>query len=84
MYQLSIQAACGLSWPQDRMIIQVLDDSTDQTTRVEELVLELSVFGGVVGGWVKVKVGRDCLQCVMAREGFLSVCVCVWSRSWCK
>ncbi|KAG0613781.1 hypothetical protein M758_6G129900 [Ceratodon purpureus] len=33
VYQLSIQAACGLSWPADRIIIQVLDDSTDQTTR---------------------------------------------------
>uniref|UniRef100_A0A7N0RHD9 glucomannan 4-beta-mannosyltransferase n=1 Tax=Kalanchoe fedtschenkoi TaxID=63787 RepID=A0A7N0RHD9_KALFE len=29
VYQLSIGAACGLSWPADRIIIQVLDDSTD-------------------------------------------------------
>ncbi|KAI3973173.1 hypothetical protein MKX01_020908 [Papaver californicum] len=29
VYQLSIRAACGLSWPVDRIIIQVLDDSTD-------------------------------------------------------
>ncbi|XP_055807768.1 glucomannan 4-beta-mannosyltransferase 9 [Solanum dulcamara] len=29
VYQLSIGAACGLSWPCDRIIIQVLDDSTD-------------------------------------------------------
>ncbi|KAJ0973464.1 hypothetical protein J5N97_021423 [Dioscorea zingiberensis] len=29
VYQLSIGAACGLSWPSDRVIIQVLDDSTD-------------------------------------------------------
>ncbi|CAJ1976660.1 unnamed protein product [Sphenostylis stenocarpa] len=29
VYQLSIGAACGLSWPSDRIIIQVLDDSTD-------------------------------------------------------
>jgi beta-mannan synthase len=34
VYQLSIQAACGLSWPADRVIIQVLDDSTDPTTKV--------------------------------------------------
>ncbi|MBA0692404.1 hypothetical protein Goari_009970 [Gossypium aridum] len=27
--ELSIGAACGLSWPADRVIIQVLDDSTD-------------------------------------------------------
>ncbi|OVA04636.1 hypothetical protein BVC80_1711g23 [Macleaya cordata] len=29
VYQLSIGAACDLSWPSDRIIIQVLDDSTD-------------------------------------------------------
>ncbi|KAI3904125.1 hypothetical protein MKW98_021711 [Papaver atlanticum] len=29
VYKLSIGAACGLSWPSDRVIIQVLDDSTD-------------------------------------------------------
>ncbi|XP_048504113.1 glucomannan 4-beta-mannosyltransferase 9 isoform X2 [Beta vulgaris subsp. vulgaris] len=36
VYQLSIGAACGLSWPSDRIIIQVLDDSTDST--IKELV----------------------------------------------
>ncbi|WOK93564.1 hypothetical protein Cni_G02264 [Canna indica] len=29
VYKLSIGAACGLSWPLDRLIIQVLGDSTD-------------------------------------------------------
>ncbi|KAJ3679672.1 hypothetical protein LUZ60_017683 [Juncus effusus] len=29
VYKLSIDAACGLSWPSDRLIIQVLDDSTE-------------------------------------------------------
>ncbi|XP_026427433.1 glucomannan 4-beta-mannosyltransferase 9-like isoform X1 [Papaver somniferum] len=29
VYKMSIGAACGLSWPPDRIIIQVLDDSTD-------------------------------------------------------
>uniref|UniRef100_A0A7C9EPZ6 glucomannan 4-beta-mannosyltransferase n=1 Tax=Opuntia streptacantha TaxID=393608 RepID=A0A7C9EPZ6_OPUST len=29
VYQLSIGAACGLSWPSDRIIVQILDDSTD-------------------------------------------------------
>ncbi|GAB2276851.1 Glucomannan 4-beta-mannosyltransferase 9 [Dionaea muscipula] len=29
VYQLSIGAACGLSWPSDKIIVQVLDDSTD-------------------------------------------------------
>ncbi|PIA43394.1 hypothetical protein AQUCO_01900047v1 [Aquilegia coerulea] len=36
VYKLSIGAACGLSWPSDRIIIQVLDDSTDST--IKELV----------------------------------------------
>ncbi|KAK8315463.1 hypothetical protein E1A91_D01G245000v1 [Gossypium mustelinum] len=33
VYQLSIGAACGLSWPSDRIVIQVLDDSTDPTIK---------------------------------------------------
>ncbi|WJX18031.1 Glucomannan 4-beta-mannosyltransferase 9 [Trifolium repens] len=36
VYQLSIGAACRLSWPSDRIIIQILDDSTDPT--IKELV----------------------------------------------
>ncbi|KAE8701520.1 putative mannan synthase 9 [Hibiscus syriacus] len=35
VYQLSIGAACGLSWPADRIIIQVLDDSTDPAIKLE-------------------------------------------------
>lgn len=34
VYKLSIGAACGLSWPSDRIFIQVLDDSTDPTIKV--------------------------------------------------
>lgn len=34
VYQLSIGAACGLSWPANRIIIQVLDDSTDPGIKV--------------------------------------------------
>ncbi|XP_065866603.1 glucomannan 4-beta-mannosyltransferase 2 [Euphorbia lathyris] len=30
VYKVSIGAACNLSWPADRLVIQVLDDSTDQ------------------------------------------------------
>ncbi|XP_078164467.1 putative glucomannan 4-beta-mannosyltransferase 2 [Carex rostrata] len=29
VYHLSIRAACALTWPPDRIIIQILDDSTD-------------------------------------------------------
>ncbi|CAL9110591.1 unnamed protein product [Musa textilis] len=38
VYQMSIGAVCMLEWPHDRLIIQVLDDSTDLTIR--ELVQE--------------------------------------------
>lgn len=33
VYQLSVGAVCGLSWPSDRIIIQILDDSTDPVIR---------------------------------------------------
>ncbi|KAL6883459.1 hypothetical protein ACP4OV_010873 [Aristida adscensionis] len=36
VYKLSIGAACALTWPPDRIIIQVLDDSTDPI--IKELV----------------------------------------------
>ncbi|CAN6246874.1 unnamed protein product [Urochloa humidicola] len=36
VYQLSIGAACGLSWPADKLVVQVLDDSTDEV--IKEMV----------------------------------------------
>ncbi|KAF3453109.1 hypothetical protein FNV43_RR03543 [Rhamnella rubrinervis] len=33
VYKISIGAACGLSWPSDRLVIQVLDDSTDPSIK---------------------------------------------------
>ncbi|XP_059305882.1 glucomannan 4-beta-mannosyltransferase 1-like [Lycium ferocissimum] len=33
VYKLSIGAVCGLSWPSDRLIVQVLDDSTNEVLR---------------------------------------------------
>ncbi|CAK9182617.1 unnamed protein product [Ilex paraguariensis] len=33
VYKLSIGASCGLSWPSDRLIVQVLDDSTNEVLR---------------------------------------------------
>ncbi|PKA59443.1 Glucomannan 4-beta-mannosyltransferase 9 [Apostasia shenzhenica] len=45
VYKLSIGAACTLSWPADRIIIQVLDDSTDPA--VKDLVaLECKLWAG--------------------------------------
>uniref|UniRef100_A0A6V7QUI1 Glycosyltransferase 2-like domain-containing protein n=1 Tax=Ananas comosus var. bracteatus TaxID=296719 RepID=A0A6V7QUI1_ANACO len=36
VYHLSIGAACALEWPSDRLIVQVLDDSTDPA--IQDLV----------------------------------------------
>ncbi|XP_012837984.1 PREDICTED: probable mannan synthase 11 [Erythranthe guttata] len=33
VYKMSIGAACRLSWPSDRLVVQVLDDSTDLTIK---------------------------------------------------
>ncbi|KAI8563289.1 hypothetical protein RHMOL_Rhmol03G0101600 [Rhododendron molle] len=33
VYKLSIGAACALSWPSDHLIVQVLDDSTNEVLR---------------------------------------------------
>ncbi|KAL0344659.1 UNVERIFIED_CONTAM: Glucomannan 4-beta-mannosyltransferase 1 [Sesamum radiatum] len=38
VYKLSIGAVCGLSWPSDRLIVQVLDDSTNEVLRVFFLI----------------------------------------------
>jgi hypothetical protein len=35
VYKLSIGAACELEWPKDRIIVQVLDDSTDPYIKVD-------------------------------------------------
>lgn len=34
MYEQSISAVCQLDWPKSRILIQVLDDSSDAETRV--------------------------------------------------
>jgi hypothetical protein len=34
VYKLSIGAACALEWPSERLVIQVLDDSTDPVVKV--------------------------------------------------
>jgi cellulose synthase/poly-beta-1,6-N-acetylglucosamine synthase-like glycosyltransferase len=43
----TIEAACALDWPADRLSVQVLDDSTDEDTRelVEDVCAELRAAG---------------------------------------
>uniref|UniRef100_A0A0E0ELW5 glucomannan 4-beta-mannosyltransferase n=1 Tax=Oryza meridionalis TaxID=40149 RepID=A0A0E0ELW5_9ORYZ len=40
VYKLSIGAACSLDWPSDRVVIQVLDDSTDLVVKdgIDEVI----------------------------------------------
>ncbi|CAK7343156.1 unnamed protein product [Dovyalis caffra] len=51
VYKLSIGAACGLSWPSDCLIVQVLDDSTNEVLR-ELVELECKKW---IGKGVKVE-----------------------------
>lgn len=44
VYKISIGAACNLSWPSDRLVIQVLDDSTDPLIKVRDYNLFKFVF----------------------------------------
>jgi hypothetical protein len=48
VYQLSIQAACGLLWPADRIVIQVLDDSTDPFIKVILYCTRLLLTQGLI------------------------------------
>ncbi|KAL3646800.1 hypothetical protein CASFOL_009344 [Castilleja foliolosa] len=48
VYKLSIGAVCGLSWPSDRLIVQVLDDSTNgELRRLVELECKKWIAKGV-------------------------------------
>lgn len=42
VYKLSIGAACGLKWPSHKLIVQVLDDSTNEVLRVNIKSNEIS------------------------------------------
>lgn len=41
---MSIGAACNLSWPADRLVIQVLDDSTDPAIKVFIIIFFSTFF----------------------------------------
>lgn len=57
VYQLSIGAACRLSWPVDRLIVQVLDDSTDAV--IKELVKSECERWGAEGINIKYETRKD-------------------------
>ncbi|XP_058771214.1 glucomannan 4-beta-mannosyltransferase 9-like [Vicia villosa] len=69
VYQLSIGAACGLSWPSNRLIIQILDDSTDPT--IKELVqVECNIWGSKgVNIKYEVRDNRNGYKAGALREG---------------
>lgn len=47
MYKLSIGAACNLICPEDRIVVQVLDDSTDPVVKVSQISMAL-IFGKIM------------------------------------
>ncbi|RCV20956.1 hypothetical protein SETIT_4G099800v2 [Setaria italica] len=57
VYKLSIGAACRLAWPSDRVIVQVLDDSTDPT--IKDLVELECKFWANKGKNVKYEVRNN-------------------------
>ncbi|CAK8571410.1 unnamed protein product [Lathyrus sativus] len=69
VYQLSIGAASGLSWPSNRLIIQILDDSTDPT--IKELVqVECNIWGNKgVNIKYEVRDNRNGYKAGALREG---------------
>ncbi|KAK4409038.1 Glucomannan 4-beta-mannosyltransferase 2 [Sesamum angolense] len=60
VYKISIGAACNLSWPADRFVVQVLDDSTD-------LVIKLSVGPVINKQRLQDKIEKECMK--WANEG---------------
>ncbi|KAJ0975317.1 hypothetical protein J5N97_017282 [Dioscorea zingiberensis] len=67
VYKLSIGAACGLTWPRDRIIIQVLDDSTDPIVKA---MVELECKAWVSKGMnIKYEVRSN-------RKGYKADCSC--------
>jgi cellulose synthase/poly-beta-1,6-N-acetylglucosamine synthase-like glycosyltransferase len=51
-----IEAAAAIQWPRDRLLIQVLDDSTDPAVRqmVAEVCEQVRERSGVTSGWNQV------------------------------
>ncbi|XP_076906592.1 glucomannan 4-beta-mannosyltransferase 2-like [Bidens hawaiensis] len=58
VYKISIGAACNLAWPADRLVIQVLDDSTDQIIKdmIENECLRWNSKG--VNIWYQIRQNR--------------------------
>jgi hypothetical protein len=60
VYKLSIGAVCELKWPKDRIIVQVLDDSTDPYTKVHTCQL-LFVASLEIFPMLNYLFGQNCL-----------------------
>jgi hypothetical protein len=72
VYQLSIGAACGLAWPADRIIVQVLDDSTDPVVKVlSHLLLVASATVAEAS-----RLAASASRCTRARAR--RACLCPW------
>ncbi|KVH90393.1 hypothetical protein Ccrd_007600 [Cynara cardunculus var. scolymus] len=66
VYKLSIGAVCSLTWPSDRLIVQVLDDSTNEILRVTlnhtSIVQELDMK------WLFINKLISCMQALVELE----------------
>ncbi|KAM0960565.1 hypothetical protein ACFX2I_025487 [Malus domestica] len=68
VYKVSIGAACGLPWPSDRVVIQVLDDSTDPT--INQMVeLECQRWASKVIKLIKIHLNLCSINIFLANYG---------------
>ena len=71
-----IDAACELRWPRDRLLVQILDDSTDEVTRdrIEDKVLEWRERGvNIVCRW---RSNRSGYKAGAMAESLTGACLC--------
>ncbi|KAJ0670663.1 putative glucomannan 4-beta-mannosyltransferase [Helianthus annuus] len=69
VYKISIGAACSLSWPVDRLVIQVLDDSTDHNIKdlIENECRRWASKG--VNIWYQIRQNRGGYKAGALRDG---------------
>ncbi|KAK6140006.1 hypothetical protein DH2020_026222 [Rehmannia glutinosa] len=81
VYQLSIGAACGLSWPSDRIIVQVLDDSTDPIVKnLVEMECQRWAKPDFLWRTIPFLVHNPQLALVQARWKFVNADECLMTR----
>uniref|UniRef100_M8BPQ4 Glycosyltransferase 2-like domain-containing protein n=1 Tax=Aegilops tauschii TaxID=37682 RepID=M8BPQ4_AEGTA len=62
VYQLSIGAVCGLSWPSDRLVVQVLDDSTDPLIKVRKILSPAALWSNSTSSGASGSTGLEMVR----------------------